>query len=275
MEDIVPYIEVSYDDGIHIIESLDLMINLLNQRIGYLDNNLLCIKYRINELKKHTGNITDAIKLFNLEKDNTKTKYNKIKLWYSDFINYYVNNLITYLEPLEGSSFRTNMGKIKIGAIRYIYKLHDTLNITSFDNTGTILKLYDFIRNCNDVYFHEQFEHYSVEIVRIPKIIIYTKTSIGYVMDFVVGTTVRDLITNHNEYWISNKDLIKKAIYKLIDKLTKKKVLIIDFAYDNIMWNMITHRLTYIDIQINAFNRDAELELNNDVKWNVEMEKIQ
>lgn len=265
---IVPYSAIRVDDSINHITSLDLMINLINQRKSYLTDDLMFVESRIKELKEYKGNTKDAIELFNREKNTTRTMYEKIKSLFSDFRNYFMNNLI--VEPLVGDSYRRHMGKIIIDSIPYIYKRNSILSTRpKFHSLDEILNLYEFIINCNNAYFNENHQRYSVEFVKIPKIIIYTKEEIGYVMNIVVGSTVRDLIKNDGAYWIEHKELIKKAIYMLIDNLTKRKVLVRDFAYDNIMWDKDTNKLTYIDIMPSAFNRHAELDMNESVKQSV------
>jgi hypothetical protein len=268
---IVPYIEISPKYGISHITSLDILLNLINQRKGYLTDDVTVLRYRMEKLKKHTENTKKAIETFNYEKNLQRTIYEKIKSLFSDFKNYYINNLT--VEPLTGESYRKNMGKTTIDMIPYLYKRENTFRRDAFfHNLSEILELYEFIINCNNAYFNENYQKYSVEFVKIPKILIYTKEEFGYVMNIVAGSTVRDLKKNDNAYWIENENLIKEAMYRLIDKLTEKKVLVVDFAYDNIMWDKRTNKLTYIDIMSNAFNRDDELYLNNDIKMNIEID---
>ena len=280
--EIVPIISIRCIDeqNINRITSLDLMINLIDSRIGYFTSDLEFVKNRIDEIKNHIkGTIQEAIEVFNKEKKSEQTKYDEIKSIFSGFENYYTNNL--QLENLSGTNYRKNMGKIMINSKQYMYKIFSTyFKNTIFHNLTDILNLYKFIINCNKSYFLKIYKninknkYYRVEFIKIPKIIIFTKNDIGYLMNFVEGVTVRDLIKNNNRYWLDNKELIKEAICNLIDNLTLKEILIIDFAYDNVMWDIDSNKLTYIDIQSNAFGRKTELDSNENVKVSVIYDKV-
>lgn len=83
-------------------------------------------------------------------------------------------------------------------------------------------------------------------------------------MEYVDGKTVREFKKDNEEIY---QKIILSAINDLIDKLSSKNFLIIDFALDNIMWNNETKTLTYIDINPRSFNRkDFDIDINKKVK---------
>jgi tRNA A-37 threonylcarbamoyl transferase component Bud32 len=91
-------------------------------------------------------------------------------------------------------------------------------------------------------------------------------------MEVVKGHTVRQIINKFPEYWMANKKTIKTALHKLIDALTEKNFFIIDLNDDNIMWNVETNILTYIDIGRASFDYKDDVDKNLDLHYSfVEM----
>ena len=281
-DEIVPFIDVNYiihgRTNINVIESLNHLINILNLRNGYLINDKDWNTRRLSELdaffKKNKIVDTTDILLFNKEKLSIIDIYRNLNEMYNMFTTYYINNIVLE-QDLHLTSYRSSMGKININDKTYMYKV---FNQIPFNTTLKSLdEFYNFIYNCNTLYFHDDFDDYIITMVQIPMICVFSKNhkyiTCGYLMDIVEGDTVRDIITNYPFYWDENKILIKTAILSLIGKLSSINYIITDFAYDNIMWNMETNTLTFIDIG-NNFNKPNASDVNSDVYYGVEFDKI-
>jgi hypothetical protein len=263
------------DHGFYRVPTVEYLINLLNLDNQYLHNNDEWNKTRIgiltNYLEKNPTISTDPITIFNTEKINHINKYEKIRSFYPYFETYYTKHLILERFSIDSSAYRMNMGKIILNGKIYMYKQFTDLQMY----LNNVFNLYNFISNCNKIYFKDINSDFNLEVVSVPMIAIFSESesssliNSGYLMEIVESDTVRDIIKKYPEYWILNKEKIKHAIINLILKLSGFKYLINDFAYDNVMWSMTTNTLTYIDIS-DTFNRDEANKMNLDLISNIE-----
>lgn len=249
------------------------LLGKLNLNIGYLTNTSLWQEKRLREImdyfeKYQNKKITlqEAMEIFQSEKNKTNESLIKLdsKLKVTDLtIKYDPSYKPSGIEGhhLLGKYFDKEEGKT------YIYKEIKTLSkkIELEDYSAQIQKSIEFVESCRKIYFKESSDGVTVEFVKVsPKLIISDKDSetvlIGYLMEEVKGMTVRKFRQiNEEEY----ESTILPAIQKLIDELTDREFLIIDFALDNIMWDPETKTLTYIDISERSFEEPDKARAEN------------
>jgi hypothetical protein len=269
---------INYNDynSYTLVDTLNKLVNLLGCK-GYTLEDKDWIQKRLEQLFIYTHeNYDETIKIFNKDKEYAITYYNKLNSIYNQFKTYFINNLVLNQVDRTNRSYRENMGKVILDHKEYMYKQFNSDAIEITLGLERILNCYEFIDNCNKIYFNisnsikinGQNITVNIKFVEIPKIILFSlnnnRINYGYLMEIVNGTTIRDIILNDRTYWNENEDIIKKTIHLLIDKLSSINYLIDDMQYDNIMWNKQTNTLTYIDISYNSFNRkEASIENNN------------
>ena len=269
-----------------LVSTLNKLINLLKCK-GYIIEDKDWIQKRLEFLFKYTNNDYDkTIDIYNKDKKRARDYYNKLNGIYDQYKTYFINTLILNQVDKTNKSYRENMGKINLYNKEYMYKQYDNDTIDTTFGVDRILDCYEFIDNSNKIYFNisDTIENngqsitINIKFVEIPKIILFSLNNnhinYGYLMEIVDGNTIRDIISNDRTYWNKNEEVIKSAIYLLIDTLTDKTFLINDFAYDNIMWDKKTNTLTYIDITKSSFNRNEASYDNYYVKEQVRNNQV-
>ena len=279
---------INYNDynSYTLVDTLNKLVNLLGYK-GYTLEDKDWVLKRLEEIFEYTHeNYDETINLFNKDKENAITYYNKLNTIYDQFKTYFINNLVLNQVDRTNKSYRENMGKIILDHKEYMYKQFDSDTIEITLGLDRILSCYEFINNCNKIYFNisnsieinGQNITVNIKFVEIPKIILFSLNNnlinYGYLMEIVDGNTIRDIILNDRIYWNKNEDIIKNAIYLLIDNLTSRNFLINDFAYDNIMWDKNTNTLIYIDIMYTSFNRKEAINENNNVTMDVMANRV-
>ena len=161
-----------------------------------------------------------------------------------------------------------NTGIIKLDR-SYFYKELYFASVETF-SYESLFKYYKFIMDCNKLNIDKDYDGiYKLHFVTVPlKVIFSIKNDyivMGYLMEVVEGHTIRKIKTQFLEYWKLNKELIKTALHSLVEVLTENQFLIVDFNDDNVMWNMQTNTLTYIDISVRSFTRPDEVYNNYSV----------
>jgi len=236
-----------------------------NMTVAYYIPSPELIEIRLKFLS-HFG-IQDRVLVFNKEKKDTENKYNELKKIYSSFETLFIKSLtIDYSKSDE----HTNVGIIILDGNPYFYKKLNTESINTLDPTS-LLRNYKFIKACNKFNIDNEYTYednkYKLHFVSVPLKVIFSIDkdfiNIGYLMEIVEGDTIRKIKKEDNTYWKLNETLIKTALHKLVDVLTKKKFLIVDLNDDNVMWNKETETLTYIDIDVQSFLRPDEVHYNN------------
>jgi hypothetical protein len=247
-----------------IIDKIDTLLSLLislNRQsfdnltlfiIAYYVNTQDLINKRLSYIKS-TGCQT-PIKIFNEEKIKKYLFYEKLSKIYSLFETIFIKNLELDNSKSNG---HPNTGLLTIFDEKFFYK---DLMIFEIDvlSIEKIFELYMFVLDCNNMNIDENFVNYNIRFVNVPLKIIFSSKNdfiyVGYLMENVDGYTLRDIKKHFNNYWETNKENIKNALHTLVDKLTNKQFLIVDFNDDNVIWNMNTNTLTYIDISQQSFN---------------------
>lgn len=213
--------------------------------------------------------IPNPMSVFNKEKKNEMDTFNLLKEIYSSFETLFIKSLII---DYSKSNEHKNTGIINLDGNPYFYKKLNTLS-NSTVGANSILKNYTFIKDCNNLDIDNKYTYednkYNLHFVRVPLKVILSinkdQIDIGYLMEIVKGDTIREIKRKDSEYWKSNEQLIKTALHSLVDVLTEKKFLIVDFNDDNVMWDKESNTLTYIDINDNSFLRPYELQMNASV----------
>jgi len=230
----------------------------------YISTNSQKAVEKIKELQEYFyDDINKIIETYNKEYDITQMLFEKFKKYILDIDVYYneqlkIKNYITYLGEIH------DMKIIQFNKNEYLYKTFKSSIKNDIVTLQNIVKLCEYIENCNKIYFLKKYKdeyEYSVQIAKVPKIIFidddeidFNQMHIDFLMDIPNGLTCKQIQENYSSYWIQTKNLIKSAINKLFDELTAKSFLIKDFAYDDIMWDMPTNTLTYININPDSFD---------------------
>lgn len=254
---------------INIVEGIELL-DFLGLKKFYYNIDDKFIRDRIDFIKQYTENDEEkAEKIFDEEKEKSlSVLYELTRILKTTDIK------IIYDETFEPEIFhgRSNMSKYNYEGIEYIYKefteikINNDILITGF--VINLINLFRFINNMNLFYFNENIEikdiKYTISIIRLlNRILIFKQNGyykVGYLMEDIDGIDVRKYKeSNPDEYY----EIIIPAIHSLIDYLTDKKFLIIDFALDNVMWIPSTKTLVLIDINHTSFYRQREAELYN------------
>ncbi len=245
------------------ITNIDDLINVLgicdNDVItSYLTGNEKHIKNRLIQLSRY-GN---PIEIYNTEKEKFLKIYNELKDIFHEFETYISNNkfVSTHIPELGN---RHTVGSFNLNIIdkNFIYKKYN-------DSLLSFPSIYKFIKSCNDAFFYEEriYEGKKVyiTIVEIPKIVFFwninkrIEKEDGYAMKKINGETLRDIKKNDIDYWKQNFNMIMYCISELFKILTLKNILIVDFAYDNVMWNRESRTIYYIDLVDQMFDKDIE-----------------
>ena len=215
--------------------------------------------------------ISNPISVFNKEKQNINDNYNKLDKIYPAFDTLFIRSLEIDYSSSDGHK---NTGIIKLDHC-YFYKELDFLTVKTV-STDRLLSNYKFIMDCNNFNIDKDYVYngdyiYKLHFVTVPlKVIFSIKNNfivIGYLMEIVSGYTISKIKESFSEYWKLNKELIKTALHSLVEVLTEKRFLIIDFNDDNVMWDMKTNTLTYIDINTSSFLRSDEVHMNYTVDY--------
>lgn len=176
------------------------------------------------------------------------------------------------------SDGHTNTGIIELDD-SYFYKELDSITANHLDS---LLRNYKFIMDCNNLNIDKDYIYndvhgdniYKLHFVTVPlKVIFSIKNDfivLGYLMEIVAGHTIKKIKERCPEYWVLNKEFIKTALHSLVEVLTEKRFLIVDFNDDNVMWNRKTNTLTYIDIYNNSFLRPDEVHMNDTVNYAID-----
>ncbi len=276
--EIVPYINILSKEYpvLKKIDSLDYLVNLLNLRKEYLTIHEPWEKARLKEIKewlvqhKLDGNY---IQIYNHEKNSDKSKYDNLKILFSGCDTYYVSKLVIDTNYVKEKGITKNIGTLVIDDKMYLYKEY-----TSY--VPHVLSLHDcykYINNCNEIekqiynnpikYNTNNGFKYNIKFVKVPKICVFSREQdmvrIGFVMEIIKGDTINHIRTNNQSYWERNKNMIKTAIIHMITQLTELNFLIYDFSYSNVMWDVDTNTLTYIDVNKLSFDKpNADINRN-------------
>ena len=261
----------------------DELINLVGQRFGYLSESEEDAQKRFNFLLTYNNNDEEkAYSKYNEENDMVIEDYRKLK----DLLEKLKGNTHTYLfnyesapmEPIKGVD-KSNVKVLNLGGFEsreVIYKDFNHINSKITPQIDKIHKMYDFIDSCKNLKkkIDEDCGDFKIKIVDVQDVVFLRKTDeqgktecdIGYTMEKLEGDTLQQMKLKQPEYFKGNKNLFKKALEKLIQKLTENRFLINDFHLDNVMWDYSTNTMTLIDITPTSFREEnfvGELESNN------------
>jgi len=245
----------------------DQTFNDLNY-IAYFFNTRELITKRLSFLKSY--GIPNPINIFNKEKKMTVDTFIEINKIYPSFETIFIKDLKIDYSKSDGHK---NTGIIILDK-PYFYKELDFFTLKTMD-IFKIFKHYKFILDCNNMNIDTDYGNYKLHFVTVPLKIIFSIRNdqfiIGYLMEVVEGYTVRQIKRKFIEYWTKNSEIIKTALHTLVEKLTEKQFLIVDFNDDNVMWNIETNTLTYIDISQRSFIRQDEVHENASVHRAIEV----
>jgi hypothetical protein len=240
-----------------------------NRTVAYYMPTPKLIENRLDFLYNY--GIPNPISVFNKEKKKEMDTFNLLKKIYLSFETLFIKSLtIDYSKSNE----HKNTGIIILDGNPYFYKKLNTLSDSTVD-ANSILKNYTFIKNCYNFDIDNEYTYkdnrYNLHFVKVPLKVILSinkdQIDIGYLMEIVKGNTIREIKRKDSQYWESNEQLIKTALHTLVDVLTTKQFLIVDFNDDNVMWDKESNTLTYIDISDNSFLRPDELQMNDSVHY--------
>jgi hypothetical protein len=236
-------------------------------QLAYLLNTEELISERLLFLKSY--GISKPINIFNKEKKTIANFYVELNKIYHLFETIYINDLKIDYSKSDGHK---NTGILILDKPYFYKELYSFRLETMF--IGEILRNYKFILDCNNMNIDADYGNYKLHFVTIPlKIIVSLKGDnfiIGYLMEVVEGYTLRQIRKKYAEYWAKNYEIIKRALHSLVEILTKKHFLIVDFNDDNVMWNMESNTLIYIDISQVSFIRKDEVHNNVSVHEDIE-----
>jgi hypothetical protein len=283
--EIIKYDEIDKIDDFFLIDSIDLLINLLVYILKNINKDYeSCVGLRIlfNEyigdrlyfLKNYYNNYDEAVIIFNKEKDTTITSILDLKSIYPNFKTYFIRNIKLDYSISNGHS---NVGIINLEGNNYFYKKLGGDIKNKFLSIRQILGYYNFIEKTNKINIDDDEyltdKKYKIHLVKIQHTIILSicklndiidepRICFGYLMEIVDGLTITQIFRNHRDYYDKNYDLIESAYNDMRDRLTDQKFVLHDMHGDNLIWNMETNTLTLIDIDISSFDNESRLKEN-------------